>query len=110
MIVNFWASWCIPCRREFGVLEAALSRHSADGLAIVGVVFDDDPSSAKAFAQSAGATWPSLADPSGTLANRFRVLAPPQTYFVDRQGIVRNRQIGEIADEAEMEQLLRTIL
>lgn len=97
VVVNFWASWCVPCRAEFPLLRDAQTRHPE--LTILGVVFDDDPASARRFADVAGADWPSLTDPDRSLATAYTVLAPPQTYFIDRDGIVRSRQIGELTME-----------
>ena len=97
VVVNFWASWCVPCRAEFPVLKDAQAKHP--GLTILGVVFDDDPAAARRFADTQGAEWPSVTDPDGSLATAYTVLAPPQTYFIDRDGIVRSRQIGELTAE-----------
>jgi cytochrome c biogenesis protein CcmG/thiol:disulfide interchange protein DsbE len=94
VVVNFWASWCVPCRAEFPLFRDALARHV--GLTILGVVFDDDPAAARRFADTQGADWPSITDPDGSRASTYTVLAPPQTYFIDRAGIVRSRQIGEL--------------
>ncbi len=110
VVVNFWASWCVPCRDEFGLFKSALGRYESEGLTVIGVVFTDDASAAKSFEQTAGATWQSLPDPSGSFASSYRVIAPPQTYFIDRQGVVRQRQIGEIANDDEMNALLAEIL
>ncbi|HEU4571767.1 MAG TPA: TlpA disulfide reductase family protein [Candidatus Limnocylindrales bacterium] len=96
VIVNFWASGCVPCREEFPLLVAAERAHAADGLAVVGVIFNDDAASARTFAASMGATWPSLVDPNRTLASAYRVVAPPQSYFIDRNGVLRSMQIGEM--------------
>ncbi len=96
MIVNFWASWCVPCREEMPLLRDELAKHSADGLAIVGVIFKDQADAARGFAQSFGATWPSALDPDAAIAKAYRVVAPPQSYFIDRKGILRSIQIGEI--------------
>ena len=96
VIVNFWASWCVPCRQEMPLLRDQLAAHRADGLAIVGVVFKDTADPAREFAQSFGATWPNVLDPDGSIAKAYRMVAPPQSYFIDRAGIVRSLQIGEI--------------
>ncbi len=95
--MNYWASWCIPCRAEFPLFEQALSDHAADGLAIVGTVYQDDAGAARAFATKTGANWPSLVDPDGSRAKAWRVVAPPQTYFIDRNGVIVSRQIGEVS-------------
>ncbi len=109
-MLNFWASWCGPCKDEFPLLEQALATHEADGLAIVGVLFKDEPATATAFVASQGADWPTVTDPDGAAATTWKVVAPPQTYFIDRTGVVRARQIGEVRDQAELERLLATIL
>lgn len=110
VILNFWASWCGPCKDEFPLLKQALAAHEADGLAIVGVLFKDEPGAAAAFVASQGAGWPTVTDPDGAAATAWKVVAPPQTYFIDRSGVVRERQIGEVRDRAELERLLATIL
>ena len=99
VVVNFWASWCVPCRAEFPVIRDAASVHGKDGLVIIGVLFKDDEASAKAFIQSFGATWPTLPDADGSLATAYRVVAPPQSYFIDAKGVLRGIQIGEMQAE-----------
>jgi cytochrome c biogenesis protein CcmG/thiol:disulfide interchange protein DsbE len=100
VIVNFWASWCQPCRSEFPVFKDAEVHHP--GLVILGVVYQDDPAAAAAFVAQMSADWPSLTDPDGSRASAYLVIVAPQTYFIDRKGIVRARQIGEaIADDIE---------
>jgi cytochrome c biogenesis protein CcmG, thiol:disulfide interchange protein DsbE len=94
VIVNFWASWCGPCIREFPVLKDAEVQHP--GLVILGVIYQDDADHAKAFATQMSADWANLTDPDGSMANAYLVVAPPQSYFIDGKGIVRSRQIGEI--------------
>jgi len=76
----------------------------------VGVLFKDEPEPAREFVAEAGATWPSLVDPDGAHARAWKVIAPPQTFFVDRAGTVREVQIGQIRDATEMDRLLATIL
>lgn len=108
VVVNFWASWCGPCRDEFPLFSAQLEEHAGTGLALVGVMYKDDPGLARAFADEFGIAWPTVTDPTGALAAAYRVVAPPQTYFIDRAGIVRSIQIGEVR-EADFERQLAAI-
>lgn len=109
VVVNFWASWCIPCRDEFPLFRDELGLHHADGLAVIGVVFNDDDAAARSFLSKFGATWPSLTDPASTHASDWRVVAPPQTYFIGRDGVIRSRQIGEVT-KVDFERQLAAIL
>lgn len=100
VIVNFWASWCGPCRAEFPLLKAKLDELGAGGdLAVVGVLYKDDAATARRFVEEFGADWPTVLDPSGDVAKRYLLVAPPQSYFIDRDGIVQAFQIGEILDK-----------
>jgi cytochrome c biogenesis protein CcmG, thiol:disulfide interchange protein DsbE len=100
VIVNFWASWCGPCREEFPLFQERLETlGGSDGLAMVGVLYKDDPGAAQQFAEDFGVSWPTLRDDDGTLAASYRVVAPPQTYFIDAEGILRAIQIGEVRAE-----------
>ena len=101
VVVNFWASWCVPCRDEFPIFSEAIKRHP--DLVILGVVFQDDAASARAFVTGEGAGWSSVTDPDGSLAKAYRIVAPPQSYFIDRSGVVRSRQIGEIPGTEDFE-------
>ena len=97
VVVNFWASWCVPCRDEFPIFRQELAALGpTDGLAVVGVLFKDETDLAKAFATDFGATWPTVTDPDGTIAAGYRITAPPQTFFIDRTGVIRAIQVGEL--------------
>lgn len=95
LIVNFWASWCVPCRKEFPEFEAAQERYGDDGLEIVGITFKDLPRDARAFAEDQGATW-TLADggQGDPVGRAYGVRAVPQTFFVDRDGTIVSRYFG----------------
>jgi cytochrome c biogenesis protein CcmG, thiol:disulfide interchange protein DsbE len=94
VIVNFWASWCVPCREEFPLLVSAYQKYAAQGLQIVGVVHDDNAQSAGDFAQSYGATWPLALDLSNAAWEAFNGAFVPVSYYIDRDGIVRTVSYG----------------
>ncbi|MGH2467821.1 MAG: TlpA family protein disulfide reductase [Candidatus Limnocylindrales bacterium] len=94
VIVNFWASTCIPCRTEFPLFKAALASHAADRLTILGVVYKDATSAARTFMTAEGADWPMLLDPDGTVAAAYGVEAIPMSFYVDPAGIVRYVSFG----------------
>jgi cytochrome c biogenesis protein CcmG/thiol:disulfide interchange protein DsbE len=99
VIVNFWASWCTPCREEFPLFQERLDELGpADGLVMLGVLYKDDAALAQQFVEDVGATWPTVTD-DGVLAAAYRVVAPPQTYFIDKDGVIRGIQIGEVRPE-----------
>lgn len=109
VVVNFWASWCGPCVEEFPLLRAAAAEHADEGLAIVGIVYDDRSESARAFMQQNGGTWPAAMDPGGRVAAAYGVYAPPQTYFIGRDGTVVARQVGQFS-QASLDEKLAAII
>ena len=105
-VVNFWASYCIPaCVDEHPVLADAHVQYG-DQLAIVGVLVNDEPADAEGFlARYGDAGYPHLVDPDGRLAIDFGVTGPPESFFVDAQGIVRDKQFGPLTDTLMVERL-----
>jgi cytochrome c biogenesis protein CcmG, thiol:disulfide interchange protein DsbE len=95
VIVNFWASWCVPCLEEFPLLAEAHERHADEGLAVVGVVYQDTSLAARTFLERHGAAWPSAADPDGRAADAYGILAPPETFLIDRDGRIAARALGQ---------------
>jgi cytochrome c biogenesis protein CcmG, thiol:disulfide interchange protein DsbE len=102
VVVNFWGPSCVPCRSEFPMLKAKLEQHAADGLVVVGVLTDDPADLARQFVADEGATWATVEDPNQTIKGNYRVVARPQSYFIDRDGVLRSIQIGEMG-EADFE-------
>jgi cytochrome c biogenesis protein CcmG/thiol:disulfide interchange protein DsbE len=94
VMVNFWASWCLPCREEFPLFAAARAAHVADDLEIIGIVHDDGPQAAQQFAAQYAAAWPLLADPADEAWRAYGGALVPTTYYIDRNGIVRAVSYG----------------
>jgi cytochrome c biogenesis protein CcmG, thiol:disulfide interchange protein DsbE len=108
VIVNFWGPSCVPCRDEFPLFRAKLDAHAADGLAIVGILMFDPPAPARDFIADHGASWPTIDDPEGTIRAAYRAIARPQTYFIDRDGVIRRIQVGQLS-EADFERFYASI-
>ena len=98
VLINFWGPSCVPCRDEFPLLEAKLAQHGGEGLTVVGVLTDDPVEPARDFVAQYGANWPTVVDPVRAIKSAYRVAARPQTYFVDRTGVIRSIQVGELTD------------
>ena len=98
VVVNFWGPTCVPCREEFPLLKTKLTEHADDGLAVIGVLMADPPDQARTFIADEGATWPTVVDPNGAIKGAYRVAVRPQSYFIDRTGILRSIQVGEVKD------------
>lgn len=98
VFVNFWGPTCIPCRTEFPLIKAKLAEHAADGFVVVGVLTYDPPDLARTFIAEQGATWLTVDDPGGSIRGAYLVAARPQSYFIDRDGVIRSIQVGEVRD------------
>jgi len=106
VIVNFWASWCGPCRDEFPQFVAARHDHAGQGLEILGVIHEDNAEAAAGFAASEKATWPLLMDPQNTAWNAYiNPVGVPTTFFIDRAGIVRATSFGPVTPTGLPQQL-----
>jgi cytochrome c biogenesis protein CcmG/thiol:disulfide interchange protein DsbE len=97
VVVNFWATWCEPCVREFPLLARAAAGHRAARLAVVGVLYRDRPDAARAFVRQHGGTWPMGVDADGRTAAAWGVVGLPHTFFVRADGTLASHQLGELS-------------
>jgi len=109
VVVNFWASLCHPCRKEFPLLADARKQYRDDGLQIIGVSFRDIPSDGRTFVKDQGATWAFGRDDDEVVAKDYGVRAVPQTFFIDADGTIRDRVFG-ITSAEELDKTLQKIL
>lgn len=109
MVVNFWATWCGPCRREQPALQQLSTEFADRGVYFLGVNYRDDPAAARAYLKQFGVTYPSIEDRAGALAGDFGFVGLPDTYVVDRTGRIRYWGFGAM-DEAELRTLLTKVL
>jgi len=97
VVLNFFASWCVPCQEEEPNLVAFAYQHrQPGGPALVGVVFEDTAAAARRFQQQQGATWPTLADPRTTIALAYGVTSPPETFLISPTGLVAAHIYGAV--------------
>lgn len=111
--VNFWASWCVPCKQESPYLEQAWSRGRRKGLVVVGVDANDFRSDARGFMRRYGITYPVVYDGPGKTLGPWGITGFPETYVVDRKGRVVDAFVGAIAsadDRARLRAAIRTAL
>jgi cytochrome c biogenesis protein CcmG/thiol:disulfide interchange protein DsbE len=109
VVVNFWATWCEPCVREFPLLARAATGHRAARLVVVGVLYRDQPDAARAFVRQHGGTWPVGMDADGRTAAAWGVAGLPQTFFVRPDGTLASHQLGELTP-ANLDRQLTGIL
>ncbi len=94
MVVNFWASWCGPCRREAPGLEALWREVAGTGVRFIGVDYRDAASPAEAFVHELGISYPIVEDPDGSVGAAFGIPFLPATVLVDRGGTMRYLFVG----------------
>ena len=109
--LDFWASWCPPCRKSFPWMNEMERRYSRQGLAVVAVNLDKDHELAAKFLNEVPAKFTVAFDPRGTVADSYHVPGMPSSFIIDRNGKIRAIHIGfRDEDSADLEASLRSAL
>ena len=109
VVVNFWASWCPPCRDEAPVLARVWQAYRDKGVAFVGIAYRDTAVKAQAFLDEFGITYPSGLDTYSGIARAYRIQGVPETFFITRDGHIAGVHIGPIT-EAKLTAVLNDLL
>ena len=96
VVLNFWASWCVECKGDHAALVDAWQRYRSTGVAFVGVSYQDSAGAARSFLRAHGGTWPDLRDPNQQTAIDYGVSGVPETFFIDRRGVIRAKAVGAV--------------
>ena len=106
VVVNFFATWCVPCREEHPSLVEFSERHARAGdAAVLGIVYADDVAAVRAFRADEGGEWPMLVDPDGRLAIEYGVAGVPESFLIDPDGTVATKIVGGVRLDA-LEEIL----
>lgn len=105
VVLNFWASWCVPCRAEAPNLERAWQTYRARDVVLVGVDVQDAEDDAREFIAALKVSYPNVRDPTQHVLTAYRVTGIPTTVFIDREGRIQRRYAGAFTGEAGWKQL-----
>lgn len=109
VVLNFWASWCLPCRAEAELLEEAWQRHRDSGIVFVGIAYLDTPEEAQAFVDEYGITYDNALDDQGIWSRRYALRGVPETFFIAPDGTLADTIQGPILTAAHLDRKIRLI-
>ena len=109
VLLNFWATWCAPCRLEMPALQAAQEAHQEDGLVVLAVNDQQEPEEVSRFVEELGLSLTTLVDQKGVVSSLYKVFNFPTTYFVDGDGVITAVHRGLLAESQIEEYLSLTI-
>ncbi len=109
VIVNFWASWCPPCREEAAYLEQTWRKYRDRGVVFLGVDWVDTPANARAYIKEFDITYPNGPDVGTKTAQAYRIQGVPETFYVDKRGVLRGVHIGPLKSP-ELDQKIDALL
>ncbi len=109
IVINFWASWCAPCREEMPFLEKAWKEYKEKEVVFIGVDVLDDEKNAKGFLSSLGVSYTNLKDQTGEVANKYGVVGLPATIFINRDGEIIRKNYGPFLGEKGEKSFIDTL-
>jgi cytochrome c biogenesis protein CcmG/thiol:disulfide interchange protein DsbE len=109
VLVNFWASWCIPCRQEHPVLLDGAQKYLPKGVSFIGITYNDLPADSKQWLDEMGQAYPSLVDKGALVAIDYGITGVPETFILDKHGVVAFKKFGPISP-TELSQKLDSLL
>lgn len=101
VVLNFWATWCQPCRKEMPQFVRAYDEFGDQGLVVLAVNLQEGKSIVRPFADDFGMTFPIAIDRDGEVGDRYRLLGLPTTFFIDRDGVIRTAFTGPFVEEEQ---------
>ncbi len=112
VLVNFWTSWCPPCRKEMPAIESVYRSYKDIGLVVIGLnlTAQDSKPDVSAFVKEMGVTFPIALDVNNAVGNLYRVTALPTSFFIDRQGVIRSVIVGGPMSEALIQSKVEELL
>ena len=109
VLLNFWATWCGPCRMEMPFIQEVYDERSQPGLVILAINIGESLTTVEEFIQDYNLTFPVLLDLEENVAEKYNIRAIPTTYFIDSDGIIRDIMIGAFRSVAEIEDILSRV-
>ena len=109
VLINFWATWCPPCRAEMPDIESLYQEYKDKGLVIIGIDIGEPEATVRQFVQRGGYSWTFVLDSTGTVAANYNIRAIPTSFFIDREGVIQTVNIGAMTKQG-MEAMLAEVM
>lgn len=111
VVINFWASWCKPCEQEAAELQSAWEQYEPTGeVVFLGVDYVDTEPEARVYLKKFGITFPNGPDLATRISQYFRIKGVPETYFIDREGVLRYVQVGPFTSLQQIQNIIDPLL
>jgi len=107
--INFWATWCPPCRAETPDIQEVYENHESDGLVVLAISIGESPSTVSDYVKRTGTTFTTGVDQTTSIAAQYRIVGIPTHFFIDREGVIREWRIGSMSKKT-MENKVKEIM